>query len=144
MAQQKLKVSEYARIMQCDASTVYRQIQQGKLETEKIDGVLHVIVDEDELQGHAIASEDQRIQLLLKENVWLKERIEHLEKELSEKDQRHDTIVLAMTKQLERKELMIEDMRKRKAGFLAWFSGVFNRWWKQPVNNPSQPANELS
>ena len=69
MAKQRLKVPEYARIMQCDASTIYRKIQQGKLETEKIDGALHVLVDEDELQGHDIASEYQRIQLLLNENV---------------------------------------------------------------------------
>ena len=142
MAIQKLKVSEYARIMQCDASTVYRKIQQRKLETEKIDGVLHVIADADELQENATASEEQRIEfLLVEENEWLKERVEHFEKELSEKDKRHDTIILTLSQQLEKKELMLEDMRKQESeqskSFLGRLFG-FIRWSKQPANNPSQ------
>ena len=139
MAIQKLKVSEYARIMQCDASTVYRKIQQDKLETETIDGVLHVIVNENELQKKAIVSDEQRIELLLGENKWLKERIEHLEKELSEKDKRHDTIVLTMSQQLEKKELMLEDMRKsdtEKKGSLLARLFNFKKWSKQTRDRP--------
>jgi len=140
MAKQRLKVPEYARIMQCDSSTVYRKIQQEKLETEKIDGVLHVLADEDELQGHDKDSAEERIQFLLKDNMWLKERIEHLEEEISEKDKRHDTIVLTMASQLETKEKLLEDMRLReaeqKAGFFSRIFG-FNSSRKQPANNPS-------
>ena len=138
MAKQQLKVLEYARIMQCDASTVYRKIQQGKLETEKIDGALYVFADENELQGHDIASTDQRIQFLLNENAWLKERVEHLEKELSEKDKRHDTIVLTMANQLERKELMLEDVRKQEAERKVGFFARFNQWRTKLANNLSQ------
>ena len=54
---QKLKVYDYATTMRISVPTVYRRIKAGKLETEEIDGVTYVLVDEEQLnniQQHAV------------------------------------------------------------------------------------------
>ena len=120
---QKLKVAEYARQMQCNTSTVYRQIQQGKLEIETPDGVTHVVVDAVKMHNNSSAESEllqQKNAQLRSENDKLCSEIEYLRQELSQAQQRHDEsqqqsnmITMQLTKQLEHHQLMIEDMRNR-------------------------------
>jgi hypothetical protein len=77
---QKLKVTEYAKLMQCDATTVYRWIKAEKVKTETIDGVLHVLADETDLQRCATATAEVNIILQLQVEV------ERQARELNKKD----------------------------------------------------------
>ena len=77
---QKLKVNEYAKLMQCDATTVYRWIKAEKVKTETIDSVLHVLVDETDLQHCANANAD--LNLMMQFQV----EVERQARELNTKD----------------------------------------------------------
>ncbi len=135
----KLSVPEYATIMKISPPTVYRRIKAGKLETETIDGVLHVIVDEsqlnsDEIQqrsGELFSELQNRIEAQQSEIQYLREElskvntelsdtrqshdqiIQQMQQDASESQQRSDTIILQLTRQLETQTLMLEDMRNR-------------------------------
>ena len=77
---QKLKVNEYAKLMQCDATTVYRWIKAEKVKTETIDGVLHVLVDETDLQRCTTANAE------LNKKDGLQLEVERQARELNTKD----------------------------------------------------------
>lgn len=108
---QRLKVYDYATRMRISVSTVYRQIKAGKLESETIDDVLYVLVDEEQLNS---IEEQDDIATELRERIAHQDsEIEYLRNELSEARQRSDTIILQLTKQLENKTVALEDMRNR-------------------------------
>jgi predicted RNase H-like nuclease (RuvC/YqgF family) len=139
--QKRYTIQEYADKMQVNASTVYRWSQQGKLTTEKIDGVLHVIVDDEKMQDETAKMQNyhgvdlQSPSLIITDMIAeMKERIESLEEENKEKNrqienlnlfiqqmqqdaeaakQRSDTIILQLTRQFEEQTKLIEDMRHR-------------------------------
>lgn len=122
---QRIKVYDYAKRMGIGVSTVYRHIKAGKLETETIDGVLYVLADEEEL--NAIETPLDAIAELKKRVEQQQTEIEYLRKELTEarqitkqmqedaasSQQRSDTIIMQLTRQLEKQTLMLEDMRNR-------------------------------
>ncbi|MBC8378744.1 MAG: hypothetical protein H8E62_06185 [Planctomycetes bacterium] len=139
LPQKRYTIQEYADKMQVNASTVYRWSQQGKLTTEKIDGVLHVIVDDEETQdknakmqnNHGvdlqppsliitdmIAEMKERIESLAEENKEKNRQIENLnllikqmQQDAAEARQRSDTIILSLTRQFEEQTKLLEDMR---------------------------------
>jgi septal ring factor EnvC (AmiA/AmiB activator) len=96
----KLKVNEYAKLMQCDATTVYRWIKSGKVKTETIDGVLHVNADETELQRHATANAESNLIIqmqaeLERQTTELDKKndfINHLQQELASTRQELDSV----------------------------------------------------
>jgi len=116
-----MKVPEYAKIKGVHERTVYRWIEKGDINARTVDGVLHVEVDED-------GDNDNDIVAMLKsENSQLREDIEYLQRglekaqetieamseERQKAQERSDTIIMQLTKQLESQTLLLEDMRDR-------------------------------
>jgi len=126
---QKLKVYDYATTMRISVPTVYRHIKAGKLETETIDGVLYVIVDEEQLnnieeQDDLIAELKTRIEQQQNEIEYLRgelssarqrtdQIIQQMQQDTESDKQRSDTIILQLTRQFEAQTKLIEDMRHR-------------------------------
>jgi hypothetical protein len=136
----RIPVNEYAMQKQLNPSTVYRWIQQGKIETEKTDGLLHVVVDVDEIalknvNNHEslIAQMQSEIEYLREENRQLRadrqrtdQIIQQMQQDTAEAQQRSDTIVLQFTRQFEEQTKLLEDMRqqeekKNNGGFFSRF-----------------------
>ena len=116
----KLTVPEYAMQKGLNQSTVYRWIQQGKIDTEKIDGVLHVVVALDEIESQnasikepLIAQMQEEIEYLREENKQLREELSFSRQREDEARQRSDTIILQLTRQFEEQTKLLEDMRQR-------------------------------
>lgn len=142
-----LTVQQYATEMGISRSTVYRHIEQGKLETDEADGVLHVVLDisqNEEKLSHYVS---EMIQHLQTENEHLRQQVEKLQAELlesrqrsdsiiqqmqqdsAEAQQRSDTIILQLTRQFEQQNLLLEDMRQdKKPNF---FRRLFNKKQKE-------------
>ena len=133
--QQKLTVNEFASQMRISVPTVYRWIREGKVEFEKIDGVLHVIVTQELIDNYASIEIDNTTQVLLKqlqqENEFLRAElkkaldqleesrqshnttIQQMQQDFAEAQQRSDTIILQLTRQFEQQTVLLEDMRNR-------------------------------
>ena len=116
----KLTVPEFAMQKGLNQSTVYRWIQQGKIDTEKIDGVLHVIVDVDEIESQKANNQESLIAQMQEEIEYLREENKQLREELSfsrqredEARQRSDTIILQLTLKFDEQTKLLEDMRHR-------------------------------
>ncbi len=95
----KLTVPEYASQVQVDQSTVYRQIKAGRLKSEQIDGVLHVLVEPPEDakdNGTLLARLQDEVEYLRKELDTRNEQLALLQKELAETRQSHDSIIQQM------------------------------------------------
>jgi hypothetical protein len=113
----RVTVREYADMMDIGVTTVYRYIKGGKLETEKLDGVSLVVIDENHTEmpqddkENPFHRENHRLQ---DENQWLREQVSNLTAQLQDSSHRHDTIVLQMTQQLDKAHLQIEDLRKQR------------------------------
>lgn len=119
MQQKWITVSEYANLMGISVPTVYRHIKAGKLQSEEMDNTLHVIINEEQLKNRAEDGDNHR---LTDENQWLREKVNELTqqvtdltRQLDESSKRHDTIVMQLTQQLDRSQLQLEDMRKRRS-----------------------------
>jgi len=137
LPQKRYTIQEYADKMQVNASTIYRWAQQGKLTTEKINGALHVIVDDEKMQDETAKMQNDHgaDSLIITDMIAeMKERIESLEEENKEKNrqienlnlliqqmqqdaasarQRSDTIILQLTRRFEEQTKLLEDMRHR-------------------------------
>jgi len=138
----KLKVSDYARLVTDSEKTIYRKIKRGELESEQIEGVLHVICDElpsvtasPLTDTQILVERDARIELLErgselleKENEHLRHQVEQLTKTIQQMQtdaeaskERSDTIILQFTQQLSEQTKLLEDMREenkqQKKGF---------------------------
>ena len=107
----KITVREYADMTGIGVTTVYRYIKQGKLETEKVDGVSYVVFNENQVEMRVDDSETKRLQ---DENQWLREQVTSLTRQVEDASKRHDTIVMQLTQQLDRSQLQLEDMRKKR------------------------------
>lgn len=122
---QRIKVYDYATRMGIGVSTVYRHIKAGKLETETIDGVLYVLADEEDLNAietplDAIAELKERIEQQQTEIEYLRKELtearqitKQMQEDAASSQQRSDTIIMQLTRQLEKQTLMLEDMRNR-------------------------------
>ena len=140
-----LTVQQYATEMGLSRSTVYRHIEQGKLETEDIDGFQHVVLDlsQDEPElGHYVS---EMIQHLKTENEHLRQQVEKLQAELLESRQRSDqiiqqmqqdsesskersdTIILQLTQQLNSQTKLLEDMRQKEEKKKGFFKRLMGR-----------------
>ena len=139
----KLTVPEYATLMKISPPTVYRRVKAGKLETETIDGILHVIVDEsqfnsDEIQqpSELISEFQTRIESQQAEIEYLREELSKAHSELSEARQRSDTIILQLTRQFEQQTLLLEDMRQQNEQKK---SSIFHRlFFKEKTKNTTK------
>jgi hypothetical protein len=115
----KLTVPEYATLMKVSPPTVYRRIKADKLETETIDGILHVIVDDsqynsDEEAPDLISELQERLKAQQAEIEYLRQELSKAHEELAESRQRSDTIILQFTRQFDEQTKLLEDMRQDK------------------------------
>jgi len=115
------KVPEYAKIKGVHERTVYRWIEKGDINARTIDGVLHVEVDSDgDNDKKKVAIYQSENSQLRKDIEYLKRRLElafetidNLSEERQKAQERSDTIILQLTRQLETKQKQIEDLRER-------------------------------
>ena len=71
--QERYSVQEYAEKMKVNPSTVYRWIQQGKVSTEQINGVIHVVDNHSQDATALIAQMQSEVEYLRKENAELRQ-----------------------------------------------------------------------
>ena len=116
-----IKVPEYAKIKGVHERTIYRWIKNSDINARTIDGVLHVEVDDNSFLDNS------KVVLLLSENSQLRKDIEFLKARLEQAQdtidnlseerqraqERSDTIILQLTRQLESKQKQLSDMRER-------------------------------
>lgn len=135
---QHVKVYDYATRMGTAVSTVYRHIKAGKLETEEIDSVTYVLVDEEELNSietpfdvipelkERIEQQQTEIEFLRNELSEARQIIQQMQEGSESAKERSDTIILQLTQQLDNQTKLIEDLRKdgEKKGF---FKRMFRR-----------------
>ena len=130
-------VKEYSEKIQVDLSTIYRQIKSGKIQSELVDGVLHVVCDEENgvkieaadanviandanSNQNLIAQMQSEIEFLHKELSKATETIAQMQQDAESAKERSDTIVLQLTQQLSEQTKLLEDMRQKeekKGGF---------------------------
>ena len=110
-----MTVQEYAHKHNISERTVYRMLERGEISGQKVKGKWTVVDNTNEIDKLFDTNEQLVRQLREKQ-----EDIEYLRSELSQANQtiadmqqRHDTIVMSLTKQLENQTLMLEDMRNR-------------------------------
>ena len=132
--------------MQVDISTIYRWARQGKLTTEKIDGVLHVVTEDDKIPTEETKTPEQSAKAPTQDDDYdlvaeLKERIAYLERENEAKSEiikqmqqdaeaareRSDTIILQFTQQLSEQTKLLEDMRQENEQKKGLFKRLFRR-----------------
>ena len=123
--QKRYTVQEYAEKMQLNTSTIYRQVQQGKLTAQKIDGVLHILIDEAEMhterakmQNDVVAELRKRIEHLERENGAKNALIQRMQADAETAKERADTIILQLTQQ---NQLLLEDLRPKRR----WYHKLF-------------------
>lgn len=120
---QRIKVSDYANQMQVSLSTIYRQVKVGKLESETIDGVLYVLIDEEQMQiekqsdviielKERIEQQQTEIEYLRNELSEARQIIQQMQQDAAEAQQRSDTILLQLTMQ---KKGFFERLFRRKS-----------------------------
>lgn len=123
-----ITVKEAAEILKISERQVRNRATGGKLKAkrERNKWLIHHSLSEVESEPVGIRAEvsevpigttisDEAISRLETDNTWLRSRVEELEQQLSgtrkaaeEASQRHDTIVLQLTRQLENQQLMLE------------------------------------
>lgn len=126
-----LTVQECAQRVRRSEETVRRWIRNGKLPATLKDGQ-YIIKEEDLLATSLVTQDDDNnaqnvahfqevIELLQTQVEHLKNELENkekhiteLESQLAESSQRSDTIILQLTQQLEKKDLLLEDLRVEK------------------------------
>jgi predicted DNA-binding protein YlxM (UPF0122 family) len=131
-----LTVSEYASKFKVNESTVRYRIKTGKLQSEMIDGKLHVVFEDEEITSDLQENYIKQIEQLLKQIEYLQEElsqslqreresresadaiIQQIQQDAESAKQRSDTIILQLTRQFEEQTKLLEDMRKERASGL--------------------------
>ena len=117
---EKLTIQEYMRKSQISQATVYRHIKSGKLNTEKVDGTLYLIINDESNDNNENQFDNELVEQLRTENEYLRQQLEEAMRTIqrmqddSESDkQRSDTIILQLTRQFFEQTKLLEDMRHR-------------------------------
>jgi excisionase family DNA binding protein len=110
-----MTVQEYARKRNISERTVYRMLERGEIDGQKVNGKWTIIDNTDEIDKLFDANEQLVRQLKEKQEEieYLRAELSQANQTLAEMQQRHDMIVMSFTKQLEQQKLMLEDMRHR-------------------------------
>ena len=102
-----IDVSEAAERLGISERQVRNWIKDGKLKAEKSNGKWHIDGSLEVTEGNRAESDNSD------EVEWLRQQVEELQAELSETRKRSDTIIMQLSKQLDKQMLMLEDMRNR-------------------------------
>lgn len=103
--------------------TVYRWINSGKIKAEKVDNKWEIDEDIDiDSLCDSVNDNDNQIEHLLREqikqlkeeNKYLREKLDQIQTQSAEAEERHDTIVMSLSNQLAEERKKLEDMRDRK------------------------------
>jgi len=112
MDEKKLTIQEYIEKTGVSQATVYRHIKTGKLESEKVDGALYIIIKDDKNETHIdnglldqIKSENEYLRQQL---IQAMETIKQMQNDSESAKQRSDTIILQLTRELEGQKMLIE------------------------------------
>jgi len=152
--QERYTIQEYADKMQVNASTVYRWVKQGKLSTEKVNGVSHIIIGDANMQEEVakmqndsglIAELRERIRYLEAENAKKNQQIDNqnmliqqMQQDAADAQQRSDTIILQFSRQFEEQTKLLEDMREK--GELEKSSFLRRLFFREKVKDPNKNA----
>ena len=135
-----LTVSEYASKFKVNESTVRYRIKTGKLQSEMIDGKLHVVCEDEEITSDLQENYIKQMEQLSKQIDYLQEElsqalqreresrasadaiIQQIQQDSEAAKQRSDTIILQLTRQFEEQTKLLEDMRQSRA------SGLWSRF----------------
>lgn len=102
--------------------TVYRWINSGKIKAEKVDNKWEIDEDIDiDSLCDSVNDNDNQIEHLLREqikqlkeeNKYLREKLDQIQTQAAEAEERHDTIVMSLSNQLSEERKKLEDMRNR-------------------------------
>jgi len=117
---EKLTIQEYMRKSGISQATVYRHIKSGKLNTEKVDGTLYLIINDENNDNNENQFDNELVEQLRTENEYLRQQLEEamrtiqrMQDDSESAKQRSDTIILQLTRQFEEQTKQIEDMRHR-------------------------------
>lgn len=110
-----MTVQEYAHQHNISERTVYRMIERGEIGGHKVNGKWTLANNTNEIDKLFDANEQIVRQLEAKQDdiEYLRAELSQANQTISEMQQRHDTIIMQLTKQLEQQTLMLEDMRHR-------------------------------
>lgn len=117
---EKLTIQEYMRKSGISQATIYRHIKAGKVNTEKVDGTLYIIIDNENNDKHENQIDHELVEQLRTENEYLRQQLEEAMRTIQQMQddsesakQRSDTIILQLTRQFEEQTKLLEDMSHR-------------------------------
>lgn len=109
-----ITIKEYAQQQGVTERTVYRWVKNNDIEVKKVKGVLHVKIDgESDDKDELILTLKSENCHLLQQIEYLQHRLEQAQETIDTMQQRSDTIIMQLTRQLEQQTLMLEDLRHR-------------------------------
>lgn len=111
-----MTTKEYAEKHGISERTVYRLINDGKLDAQKIEGRWHINQPENlgKDNNELVKVLEQKQELI----EYLKNELAKANETLADERKRHDTIVMQITRQLEQKTLALDEMQNRS-------------WWRR-------------
>lgn len=111
-------ITDACQLLDISERTLYRWIDEGKVESRKDGNRRLVKVEKTGLDKSSDIR--QAYNRLLSENEWLRGRVEDLEAELSDVRKRSDTIILKLTGELDKKTKALEDLRNKPPFWKFW------------------------
>ena len=106
-----MTVRGFAQKYNLSERTVYRMIERGEIDGRKVGGkwTISPLGEMSDRSGEV----DKLLIKAYDEIEYLRAELTKANEAITDMAQRHDTIVMQLTKQLEHHQLMIEDMRNR-------------------------------
>jgi len=115
-----MTVNEFMKKHGVSRRTVYNWIKSDEIEAKKERGKWHISDDTDVPLDDTDAKQDGKdelIEQLRSENEYLREELSQTNGTIADMQQRHDTIVMSLSNQVDRQQKMLEDMRNRSLWF---------------------------
>ncbi len=103
-----IPVRKAAQIRKCSERNIYILIKKGVLQSKKEGGRLLVLMDVHEEDSESDLKISEMISIFQRQLEEKDKQIENLQKQLEDSGERHDTIVIQLTRQLEQSQLLLE------------------------------------
>ena len=112
MTEKRFTIQEYIGKTGISQATIYRHLKTGKLKSEKVDGTIYIILNDDNKEN---LFENGLLEQLRTENEYLRqqlgqamETIQHMQEDSEAAKNRSDTIILQLTKEMENQQKLLE------------------------------------